>query len=148
MGCFAALALFGGTAAFSIAQQSMIPAYSAGDRVLVDKLFFRANGLRRGDVVIVRFSDAMDSLKLERIIGLPGEQVQIRDGSVLINGKSINEPYLAQGTRTATIGRDTWQLGSQEYFVMGDNRSASSDSRLHGPVNTATVIGRVLMRYA
>ena len=125
----------------------MLPAYIAGDHVLVDRMFFRVNGLHRGDVLIVNFLDNGDAVNLKRIIGMPGEQVRIYDGHVLINGKLLDEPYLTPGTKTSTMDKDTWQLGPQEYFVMGDNRPESADSRNHGPVHETNIIGRVLIHY-
>ena len=146
-GGFGLLAVLSGTGFFDITQQSMAPAYASGDRIVVDKLFFRASGLQRGDVVIVRFAQARNNLSLKRIIGMPGEQVRIRGGHVFIDGALLDEPYLAPGVTTATMLKETWQLGSQEYFVMGDNRPESGDSRALGPVPAANVVGRVLVRY-
>ena len=132
---------------YSIEQPSMLPSYGVGDRVLVDKLIFRVTGLRRGDAVIFSYADE-DAAHLKRIIGMPGEQVQLRDRGVFISGKRLDEPYLALGTTTLPLGQDEWQLGPQEYFVMGDNRSQSGDSRARGPISASNVVGRVLVRFA
>jgi len=142
------LVVLTGSSTLSIIQQSMAPSYKSGDTVQVDKLFFRVSGLQRGDVVAVRFSDSAEILHIKRIVGMPGEQVQIRDGMVFINGNQFDEPYLAPGTQTAIMDKDTWRLDAQEYFVMGDNRPESADSRWHGPITLSNIVGRVTVRVA
>lgn len=149
LACVTALAVtFLGTSVVQITQASMLPTYAPGDRLLVDKMFFHLTGVHRGDILIIHWSDNRDILQAKRIVGMPGEKVQIRDGSVLIDGEPLEEAYLAPGTTTEPMKSDNWQLGPEEYFVMGDNRESSGDSRVWGPVSAADIIGRVSGRYA
>ena len=149
LACITALAVtFLGTSVVLVAQSSMLPTYAPGDRLLVDKMFFHLTGVHRGDILIVHWSDNRDTLQVKRIVGMPGELVQLREGSVLIDGKPLEEAYLAPGTKTDPMNADSWQLGTQEYFVMGDNRESSGDSRAFGPISAADIIGRVSGRYA
>ena len=90
-------------------------------------------------------SDPTDVFK--RIIGLPGETVEIAGNKVLINGAELPEPYLDPGVFTGLQGRNSWQLGPDEYFVMGDNRVESGDSRSRGPMIGKDIVGRAWVRY-
>lgn len=149
LACVTALAVtFFGTDTVLITQPSMLPTYAPGDRLLVDKMFFHLTGVHRGDILIIHWSDNSDILQAKRIVGMPGEQVKLRDGIVLIDGKPLEEAYLAPGTKTDPMNADSWQLGPQEYFVLGDNRENSGDSRVWGPVSATDIIGRVSGRYA
>ncbi|HEY3342599.1 MAG TPA: signal peptidase I, partial [Anaerolineae bacterium] len=147
--CIIALAVtFLGTSVVLVAQPSMLPTYAPGDRLFVDKLLFHLTGVHRGDILIVHWPDAWDLWQVKRIVGMPGEQVQLLEGSALIDGKPLEETYLAPGTATEPMNSDNWQLGPQEYFVMGDNRESRGDSRAYGPISAAGIIGRVSGRYA
>ncbi len=133
---------------FMIEQRSAYPHFVPGDRILVDKVFYRLGGLQRGDMIVGRWvTDPTDVFK--RIIGLPGDKVQIIDSKVYINGKLLPEPYLEPGVYTSLQipGKSSWQLGADEYFVMGDNRTESGDSRGHGPMKAADIVGRAWLRY-
>lgn len=133
---------------FMIEQRSAYPHFVPGDRILVDKVFYRLGGLQRGDMVVGKWeTDPTDVFK--RIIGLPGDKVQIIDNKVYINGKLLPEPYLEPGVYTTLQipGQSKWQLGPGEYFVMGDNRVESGDSRGHGPMKIEDIVGRAWLRY-
>ncbi len=133
---------------FMIEQRSAYPHFVPGDRILVDKVFYRLGGLQRGDMIVGRWvTDPTDVFK--RIIGLPGDKVQIIDSKVYINGKLLPEPYLEPGVYTSLQipGKSSWQLGADEYFVMGDNRTEIGDSRGHGPMKAADIVGRAWLRY-
>ncbi|HEY3288943.1 MAG TPA: signal peptidase I, partial [Anaerolineae bacterium] len=133
---------------FMIEQRSAYPHYVPGDRILVDKVFYRLGGLQRGDMIVGKWQgDTTDVFK--RIIGLPGEKVVIANNKVMINGNVLNEVYLEPGVFTSLQiqGKSTWQLGANEYFVMGDNRLESGDSRSHGPMLISDIVGRAWVRY-
>lgn len=133
---------------FMIEQVSAVPNFMPGERILVDKVIYRVTGLHRGDMIVGKWPhDPTDVFK--RVIGLPGERVEIRDNRVLINGRPIEEPYLLApdaviGTRSFEYA---WVLGPDEYFVMGDNRMHSGDSRSRGPMKAEDIVGRAWLRY-
>ena len=136
--------------AFRIPSDSMVPTLVQGDRVLVNKLSYDAHDLNRGDVVV--FSrppglpagpDEPEDL-IKRVIGLPGDELVTRDGDVYVNDRLLSEPYLPEGT--ASYGLDQpITVPDDQVFVMGDNRENSTDSRVFGPVDTDSVIGRAFM---
>jgi signal peptidase I len=109
--------------------------------VLVNKAaYWFSRGPSRGDVVVFQAPDQPETDRIKRVIGLPGETVEVRpDGSVLIDGELLHEPYLSpnQGGPSGT-----WVVPEDEYFVMGDNRLNSHDSRGGGPVPRANIVGK------
>jgi signal peptidase I len=131
---------------FMIEQRSAYPHYIPGDRILVDKVVYHVAGLQRGDMIVGKWqSDPTDVFK--RVIGLPGERVDIVNNKVLVNGQQLPEPYLEPGVYTQNMGKSSWQLGANEFFVMGDNRTESGDSRSHGPMLAKDIVGRAWLRY-
>ncbi len=134
---------------YVIEQRSAEPNFYQGQRVFVDKLIYRFNGLSRGDVVVVHPQNTGEDL-FKRVIGLPGDEIDIQTNQVLINGTPISEPYLAPGADTMRgirIGILPRKLATDEYFLMGDNRSFSQDSRFFGPFHRDKLVGRVWLRY-
>ena len=140
-----ALALFLGmrsvAQSYRVEGPSMEPTYHAGQYLLVSKRLYE---LHRGDVVVfeppVHYRDDRDLIK--RVIGEPGDHVTITDGGVWVNGRRLEETYLPN-VRTFCTGQ--WcdvTLGPDEYYVMGDNRGNSGDSRLWGPVKASQIIGK------
>ena len=133
---------------FMIEQVSAVPNFMPGERILVDKVLYKLTGLNRGDMIVGKWSsDPTDVFK--RVVGLPGERVEIRDSQVFVNGARIEESYLlAPGAKegTGSYGQ-AWQLGAGEYFVMGDNRIQSGDSRRRGPMQAESIVGRAWLRY-
>lgn len=133
--------------AFYIPSPSMVPTLHVDDRVLVNKLSYRLHDVHRGDVVVFERppNDAgviRDLIK--RVVGLPGETVEGRDGGVYVNGRRLAEPYLPEGTVTSTFGPQRIPPG--RVWVMGDNRSNSSDSRVFGTVPESRIVGRAFVR--
>ncbi|MBM4457030.1 MAG: signal peptidase I [Chloroflexi bacterium] len=124
--------------------QSMEPNLHSEQRLVVEKLTYRFHGPRRGDVVVLRDPGGGSELLIKRVIGLPGEWVGIADGRVYVDGVLLEEPYLNQITLGS--GR-SWVTPPLHVFVMGDNRGASRDSRVFGPVSLDHIVGRVLVRY-
>lgn len=123
---------------------SMVPTLDNGDYLIATKIDYRLHDPQRGDIVIMR--DPYDNTKdfIKRVIGLPGEKILIQDGHVYINGQLLDEPYLRQDEPWTTNANfpppgspgagQPFVIPAREYFVMGDNRNASSDSRLFGSV--------------
>jgi len=139
---------------FYIPSGSMIPTLQVGDRILVNKLAYRLHGVGRGDIIVFRAPpkvastcDTTDRDLVKRVIGLPGETISDRDGTVYINNRVLPEPWLPKhdpNTYTATF--PPVHIGPDTYFVMGDNRENSCDSRYWGSVNRSMIIGKVEVR--
>jgi signal peptidase I len=160
--------------AFFIPSGSMIPQLQVGDRVVVSKLAYRLHDTNRGDIVVfdaptgpsqpdeppdqtflplrvvrsvlqsVGLSAPSTQEYIKRVIGLPGETVEGRDGRIYVDGKELVEPYLPLGPTTSDFKAVT--LGDNELWVMGDNREKSSDSRVFGPIDRSTVVGRAFVK--
>lgn len=122
----------------------MSPALDDGDRVFVSKM---VGELRRGDIVI--FYHPLDSSKsyIKRVVGLPGETLALRGGKTFVNGQPLEEPYLDPRLNEAPGDYEPVRLRADEYFVMGDNRDNSADSRHLGPVHKSRIYGKVAGRY-
>lgn len=116
--------------------------------MLMDKGFYRgANEPKRGEVVVVRYpGDPQNKQYLKRVIGLPGEKLTIYDNKVYINKKILSESYIPPGTEAFPSG--TWNLKDDEYFLMGDNRPQSNDSRYFGPVEKRFFVGKAIFMLA
>ncbi len=136
---------------YRVQQQSMEDTLQPGEYVLVDKLTPRFNDYQRGEVVVFTppetFPQPDGTPFIKRVIGLPGDEVSIRDGAVYINDARLEEPYVKGGVTEPPPGQDRWVIPADEYFVMGDNRSNSADSRVFGPVPRDVIIGRAWLRY-
>ena len=125
-------------AVYVIRGSSMAPTLNDGDTAFVNMLIQRMGQLERGEIVLVR--DGFEDYATKRIIGLPGERIDILQGRVHINGRLLPETYLPRETITASR-RTTFFLGPQDYFVLGDNRPDSYDSRTYGPVPRKAIMG-------
>ncbi len=134
----------------TIAGHSMEPAIMQEEVVLVDKLSYEFISPKRGDIISFYLSDDVDNeqVYVKRIIGLPGETVQIKDGYVYIDDKIIDKSSEIYKASIAGIAEDEIILGENEYFVLGDNRASSEDSRFDnvGLVNISQVEGKVWFR--
>ena len=122
-----------------------------GDNLIVDKLSYRFHDPERFDIIVFQFQFQDNTYYIKRIIGLPGETVQIMDdGSIYINGEKLEENYGMEVIKPETIGRaaEPIELGDDEYFVMGDNRNNSSDSRtdMVGNIKRENIIGKAWLR--
>lgn len=124
--------------------QSMEPSLHTDERLVIEKVSYRFHGPRRGDVVVLHDPGGSPELLIDRVVGLPGERVTVADGRVFIDGQPLDEPYLDQDT---VGGGRSWIVPPLTVFVMGDNRSASRDSRTFGPVLMDQILGRALVRY-
>ncbi len=159
--------------AFYIPSGSMLPQLQINDRVVVSKLSYRLHDPRRGDIVVFdcpavscvnqKRADAGGVRRLlrkvaegvgvvqpsteefiKRVIALPGETVEGRDGAIYIDGRRLTEPYLPPGTITSDFA--ALKIPTEHLWVMGDNRGNSSDSRVFGPIPRSTVVGRTVLR--
>ena len=159
--------------AFYIPSESMVPQLQVNDRVVVSRIAYRLHDPRRGDIVVfddpregasdddeskpnlvVRFIRGVGGAVgivqpsteefIKRVVGLPGETVEGKAGRVYVNGRVLFEPYLPDGTVTSDFAPVVVPEGS--LWVMGDNRSNSSDSRFFGPIRRSTVQGRTILR--
>lgn len=122
-----------------------------GDNLIVDKLSYRFHDPERFDIIVFPFQFQDNTYYIKRIIGLPGETVQIMDdGSIYINGEKLEENYGMEVIKPETIGRaaEPIELGDDEYFVMGDNRNNSNDSRtdMVGNIKRENIIGKAWLR--
>ena len=124
--------------------QSMEPNLHTNERLVIEKLSYHFHGPRRGDVVVLRDPSGSPELLIKRVIGLPGERVTLADGKVFIDGQPLDEPYLNQPTQG---GGRSWVVPPLRVFVMGDNRSASRDSRIFGTVALEELVGKAMFRY-
>lgn len=135
---------------FIVSGASMDPTFDSGQYLIVDQLSYRFNEPQRGEVIIFRYPKDQTKFFIKRIIGLPNETITIQGTTITVinkdnlNGFELTEPYLA----AANIKRDSVRLvlSENEYFVMGDNRRASSDSRAWGPLEEELIIGRAFVR--
>jgi signal peptidase I len=137
---------------YRVQQQSMERTLEPDQYVLVDKLTPRFDPYARGDIVVfvppVDWSREDGTPYIKRVIGVPGDLIEIVDGAVLVNGTRLEEGYVYDGQRTDALGeRTSWTIGRGELFVMGDHRANSQDSRAFGPVATERLVGRAWLRY-
>ncbi|MBA2502967.1 MAG: signal peptidase I [Pyrinomonadaceae bacterium] len=127
---------------------SMLPRLHDGERIFVNKLvYYGLPELERGDIVVFWFPDDPSKSYIKRVIGLPGETIEVRDGRILVNGREIVEPYLDSQRNVARVNEPPRRVKDHYYFVMGDNRDRSSDSRDWGLVPEKYIYGKALLRF-
>ncbi len=125
---------------------SMAPLLSDQERIFINKFVYHFEPIGRGDVVVFWYPLDRTKSFIKRVVGLPGDEVEIRRGRVYINGKTLEEPYVpSQYIDTAAYG--PVQIPRDEYFVMGDHRISSNDSRIFGPVPSAFIYGKAVFAY-
>jgi len=124
--------------------QSMEPNLHTDQRLVVEKVSYWFHAPRRGDIVVLKLPEHEEELLIKRVIALPGERVEVHDGRVFIDGAPLDEPYLVQSTY-GTMASQT--VPPFHIFVLGDNRSASNDSRSFGMVPLANVVGKAWLSY-
>ena len=137
------------TPRYYVEGRSMEPNFDDGQRLIAGRLGVFPGELQRGDVVVLRYATQPKSEPplIKRLIGLPGETVAIRDQIVYVNGEALDEPYIKEACDALHCRDREWVLGADEYFVMGDNRNHSNDSRSFGPVSSQYLYSRILFRY-
>lgn len=137
--------------------QSMEPNFHSGEYLLTDKVSYQTGQPQRGDVVVFHAPEAAGCVEgtgcdfIKRILGLPGDTVSVHDNAIYVNGQPLPEPYIPAENVTKegefTRGGREIVLGPEEYFVVGDNRPHSHDSRAFGPITRQNIVGRAFFRY-
>ncbi|MFA5878346.1 MAG: signal peptidase I [Candidatus Staskawiczbacteria bacterium] len=136
---------------FIVQGDSMVPNFHSGDYLIIDEISYRFGSPQRGDIIVFKYPKNPIHRFIKRIIGLPGETVSVKDGIVTIYDKDGNQQildetvYLPDAIST-TYGDMRIILSDTEYFVLGDNRAYSSDSRAWGPLPRDNIIGKVFIR--
>ncbi|OIP79410.1 MAG: signal peptidase I [Parcubacteria group bacterium CG08_land_8_20_14_0_20_48_21] len=137
---------------FYVKGASMEPNFFDHEYLIINEISYRLGEPKRGDIVVFRYPDDRRQFFIKRIIGLPNEQIAIREGKVWIAMRGsddlsvLNEPYLSPGTIVNSPETKPLTLGPDEYFVMGDNRNQSMDSRIFGTVKKELLIGKTWIR--
>jgi len=131
------------TGRFQVRGSSMEPTLHSGQYLIVSRLSYRLGDPQRGDVIVFEPPNGTQDDYIKRIIGLPGETVEARGGSIWIDGLQLEEPYVS-GTAPYN---GAWDLQDDEYFVLGDNRPNSSDSHSWGPLPRDNIVGKTWVCY-
>jgi signal peptidase I len=125
---------------FVIVEHCMEPNLHEGERLLVNKVVYHFHDPERGDVIILDPPFETDEVYIKRIIGLPGDTVEVKDGAVYINGTKLDEPYIKE---PPSYTFPLTEIPEDEYFVLGDNRNNANDSHRWGTVPSENIIGKV-----
>jgi signal peptidase I len=125
---------------------SMLPRLADQSRLFVNKFVYRFDEIHRGDVVVFRYPGDPTKSYIKRIIGLPGDTVEIRRGEVYVNGERLEEPYVIPEYRGSQSAKE-WQVGAESFYVLGDHRSSSNDSRAWGTVPRNYIYGKAQLIY-
>jgi signal peptidase I len=132
--------------AFYIPSESMVPTLEVGDRVFVNKFIYRFSEPERGDIVVFESVNGGEEDLIKRVVALPGDEIEVRNGTVLVNGEEQEEPYLNRGLPFNGSYQPT-EIPEGEVFVMGDNRANSADSRVFGALPVENIEGEAFMRF-
>src|SRR5712664_2350480 len=125
---------------------SMAPLLTDQERIFINKFVYRFEPIGRGDVVVFWYPLDRSKSFIKRVVGLPGETVEIRQGRVYVNGKRLSEPYIPPEFADSN-SYSPLRVPADEYFVMGDHRSSSNDSRVFGPVPNRYIYGKAVFAY-
>ena len=154
--------------AYYIPSPSMYPTLHDGDRVMVNKLSYKVHGVHRGDIVVFNRPNCKgkelpswatcnegNEIKdlIKRVIGLPGDTIELRSGTVYVNGRALKESYVFKDANGHAVQSlpicafpGSYKVPDGDVFVMGDNRTNSTDSRCFGPIHKSTIVGRAFIR--
>ncbi len=125
---------------------SMLPRLENSDRLFINKFVYRFASVERGDVVVFHYPRDPEKSYIKRVIGLPGDRIRIDSGQVYVNGRLLREPYVPADYRDDR-SMDATTIPAGSYFVLGDHRSISSDSRDFGPVERSLIYGKAVFVY-
>jgi signal peptidase I len=125
--------------------QSMEPNLHSNQRLVVEKVSYRFHGPQRFDIVVLKLPSQGEELLIKRVIGLPGETVEIKNGHVYVNDEQLEEPFCDEQTQPGRQGKVT--VPPLHVYVLGDNRDRSNDSRSFGPVPITNIVGRAWLSY-
>ena len=131
-----------------VSGDSMLNTLEDGDNLIVDKISYRFTKPKRFDIIVFPFEHAKNTYYIKRIIGLPGETIRIEEGRIYIDNEILEESYGREVIKNPGLAKQPIQLGDDEYFVLGDNRNASADSRdpSVGVIHKNRIIGRAWVR--
>jgi signal peptidase I len=122
---------------------SMEPTLHNGQYLIISKITYWIHPPERGDIIVLHPPNDLGEDYIKRVVGLPGERVEVRDGRVWVNGVALDEPYISAPPDYP----GSWNLGEGEYLVLGDNRSNSSDSHTWGPLEEKDIVGKAWLCY-
>jgi signal peptidase I len=125
---------------------SMMPGLADQERIFINKYAYRLGAIERGDVVVFRYPGDPSKNYIKRIVGVPGDRVEINRGDVYVNGRRLEEPYVPQPFRDERSMSEV-EVPAGSYFVLGDHRNLSSDSRDFGVVGRAAIFGKAVFAY-
>src|ERR1700691_4343067 len=125
---------------------SMMPSLADQERIFVNKFVYRLEPISRGDIVVFRYPRDPSKSYIKRVIGVAGDRIRIDGGQVYVNGEALDEDYVAPAYDDARSFAET-VVRPHRYFVLGDHRSMSSDSREFGPVNQSSIYGKAVFGY-
>ncbi|MBZ2387177.1 signal peptidase I [Anaerococcus murdochii] len=129
-----------------VAGKSMLNTLHDGDMLMVNKIGKHFRDYKRGEIVILHAPDYPNRLYVKRVIGTPGDLVELKDGDVYINGEKLEEKYVSVDETLAKTEQTGWVLGDKEYLVFGDNRANSNDSRDFGQIYKEEIVGHAFFR--
>ncbi|OGY93039.1 MAG: signal peptidase I [Candidatus Komeilibacteria bacterium RIFCSPLOWO2_01_FULL_53_11] len=130
---------------FYVEGASMEPSFHTKEYLIIDEISYRFNDPARGDVVVMRYPRDTRQYFIKRVMGLPGERIKIINGVVFTDNEPLDESYLSEELKSYG-SMEELTLGEDEYFVLGDNRANSLDSRVFGPVQRRFIVGRAWIR--
>jgi signal peptidase I len=122
---------------------SMEPTLHNGQYLITSKITYWIHPPERGDIIVLHPPNNSGEDYIKRIVGLPGERIEVRDGKIWVEGVALDEPYIASAPKYP----GTWTLGEEEYLVLGDNRNDSSDSHIWGPLEGDRIVGKAWLSY-
>ena len=131
---------------YTVRGDSMMPSFRPGDLLLVSGRASTRSAPARGDVVVVRDPRDAGNELLKRIVGMPGDEVGLSDGLLFLNGEHVEEPYLGGLPSSPGLVPGNWRLGDAEFFILGDQRTRSTDSRQFGAIPRELIVGRAWCR--
>ncbi len=132
--------------AFYIPSESMVPTLEVGDRVLANKFIYRFTEPERGDIVVFRSVEGGEEDLIKRVVGIPGDKISVKNGTLFLNGEPQKEPYVNTSFPDRSFASPK-KVPQNHVFVMGDNRANSRDSRFFGPVPEKNIEGEAFIRF-